>query len=128
MTYYFARTLDIPFDDAIALATEQLAAEGFGILADIDVKAKMEEKLGVAFRRYRILGACNPPLAHQILEREDKFGLLMPCNVVVQELPDGKVEVSAIDPLALVTPAGRPDLEPIAQQARERLERVLAAL
>lgn len=100
MDYYFARTLSASFDDALGRATEALNHEGFGIISDIDVAATMRAKLGVEFRKYRILGACNPMLAHEALQLEDKIGLMLPCNVIVQDKGDGRTEVAVIDPVA----------------------------
>jgi uncharacterized protein (DUF302 family) len=103
MSYYFTKELNISFDDAIIKVTEELKKEGFGVLTDIDVKATLKKKLEVDFRPYRILGACNPPFAFQALQVEDKIGTMLPCNVVVQEKAPGKVEVTAIDPVASMT-------------------------
>ena len=103
MNYYFNKTLNLSFDKAIARVTEELKKEGFGILTDIDVKATLKQKLDVEFRKYRILGACNPPFAYKALQTEDKIGTMLPCNVIVQEISDGQVEVTAIDPLASMT-------------------------
>ncbi|MDX1547693.1 MAG: DUF302 domain-containing protein, partial [Rhodothermales bacterium] len=99
-TYYHARTLDLPFDDAIAHVTEALKEEGFGVLTEIDVQATLKKKLDVDFRPYRILGACNPHFAHQALQAEDKIGTMLPCNVIVQQTGDGRTEVAAVDPIA----------------------------
>ena len=125
--YFFARTLDVPFETVIERATAALAAEGFGVLTEIDVQAKLAEKLGVEMPRYRILGACNPPLAHQAIGIEARIGLLMPCNIVVREV-EGGVEVSIGDPAVLLVPTGRSELQALAADARARLERALAAL
>ena len=100
MSYYFSKILQISFDVAVAKTVEELKKEGFGILTEIDVKETLKKKLNVDFRKYKILGACNPPFAYQALQSEDKVGLMLPCNVIVQETPDGKTEVSAIDPIA----------------------------
>ena len=99
MAYYFNTTLPASFEEAVARTVLALKAEGFGIITDIDVQKTLKDKIGVAFRKYRILGACNPKLAHEALQFEDKIGTMLPCNVVVQELDDGRVEVAAIDPL-----------------------------
>ena len=98
MTYHFSKTLRVPFDAAISRVTEALKQEGFGILTEIDVQKTLKQKLGVDFRPYRILGACNPPFAYQALQAEDKIGTMLPCNVIVQEAAGGAVEVSAVDP------------------------------
>lgn len=126
MSYYIAKRLALPFADAIAAITDALKAEGFGILTEIDVQNTLEQKLGVDFRKYRILGACNPPFAHQALQAEDKIGLMLPCNVIVQEMADGGVEVAAIDPVVAMSPVNAPALGEIAGEVRERLARAVA--
>ncbi len=113
---------------AWARAAEELKKEGFGILTEIDVKATLKKKLDVDVRPYRILGACNPPFAYKALQAEDKIGLMLPCNVIVQELADGSVEVAAIDPLASMHAVDNPALKEIAGQVREKLARAVAAL
>jgi uncharacterized protein (DUF302 family) len=126
--YYTKRTVDASFEDAIELTREALAEEGFGILCEIDVTEKMEEKLGLTdFRDYRILGACNPPLAREALDTEVDLGVLLPCNVVVY-VDDGDTVVSAVDPAAMLSVVGRDDLDPIAEDVGESLDRVLDAL
>jgi uncharacterized protein (DUF302 family) len=128
MNYHITKIISLPFDAAIEKVTEALKAEGFGILTDIDIKATLRKKLDVDFRRYRILGACNPPLAHEALLTEDKVGVLLPCNVVVQEIKPGTVEVSAMDPVGAMEAIGNPKLTDLAKRVRDRLNRVLAAI
>ena len=128
MSYYFSKTLDLPFDDAIARVTEELKKEGFGVLTDIDVRATMKKKLDVDFRNYRILGACNPPFAHQALLAEDKIGTMLPCNVIVQEIAAGMVEVAAIDPVASMSAVNNPQLGAVGMEVRARLQRVVESL
>ncbi|MFC4246270.1 DUF302 domain-containing protein [Natribaculum luteum] len=128
MGYTTQRVIDGEFDEVVEQTTDALAEEGFGILCDIDVQATFEKKLDEQFRQYCILGACNPPLAHQGLEDEIDLGVLLPCNVAVYETDDGDVVVSAVDPERLVGIAENPDLEPIAEEVAERFERVLDAL
>jgi len=128
MSYYFSKTLDLPFDDAIVRVTEELKKEGFGVLTDIDVRATMKKKLDVDFRNYRILGACNPSFAHQALLAEDKIGTMLPCNVIVQELAAGVVEVAAIDPVASMAAVDNPQLGAVGMEVRAKLERVVASL
>jgi uncharacterized protein (DUF302 family) len=128
VSYYFSATLPLGFDEAIARTTEALKEEGFGIITEIDVKETLKKKLGIDFRRYRILGACNPGLAHQALEIEDKVGTMLPCNVVVQEVGDGKVEVAAVDPLASMAAIDNPKLQAVADGVREKLQKVIAGL
>ena len=125
MSYYFTKTLNLSFDKAIAEVTEELKKEGFGILTDIDVKATLKKKLDVEFRNYRILGACNPPFAYKALQAEDKIGTMLPCNVIVQELSDGKVEVTAIDPLASMQAVENPALKAIAAEISNKLKKVI---
>ena len=126
--YGFGKAVDLNFDEAIDKVTAVLATEGFGVLSDIDVAAKMKEKLNKDMPRYRILGACNPPLAFQAVSAEKEIGLLLPCNVVVREDEDGDVHISFMDPEAVMGLVGNPGVEPLASDVKERLERVLAAL
>lgn len=128
MSYYFSKTLGMPFDAAVARAAEALKQEGFGVLTDIDVQSTLKQKIGVDFRKYRILGACNPRLAHQALSAEDKIGTMLPCNVVVQERADGIVEVAAIDPIASMQAVVNPGLASIAGEVQAKLRRVIEAL
>ena len=128
MAYYFYTTLPGPFDEAVARTVAALKEEAFGIITEIDVQKTLHEKIGVAFRKYRILGACNPKLAHQALQLEDKIGTMLPCNVVAQELPDGRVEVAAIDPVASMQAIDNPRLKEAAAQVGDKLKRVIARL
>ncbi len=124
---FFAR-LDTSFDNAVARVTEELKREGFGVLTEIDVQATLKTKLGVNGRPYKILGACNPPLAHQALEADPDIGLLLPCNVVVREEADGEVTVGFMDPQAVLQLVDKPEVATLAREVRGRLERVSAAL
>ena len=128
MTYYFSKTLGADFDEAVRRTVEALKEEGFGVLTDIDVKDTLKKKINADFRRYRILGACNPKLAHEALQAEDKIGTMLPCNVVVQERPDGKIEGAAIDPVASMMAIDNPGLGKTAGAVREKLQRVVARL
>jgi uncharacterized protein (DUF302 family) len=128
MAYYFNTTLPVSFDDAVARTVAALKAEGFGVITEIDVQKTLQGKIGVTFRKYRILGACNPKLAHEALELEDKIGTMLPCNVVVQELADGTVEVAAIDPVASMQAIDNPRLKQAAAQVAEKLKRVIGQL
>lgn len=125
MSYYFTKTLDVSFDEAIARVTEELKKEGFGILTDIDVKETLKKKLNVDFKKYRILGACNPSFAYKSLQAEDKIGLMLPCNVVVQEILDGKIEIVAVDPIASMQAIENPKLRDIAEQVQVKLKKVI---
>ena len=126
----YAYRIDVPidFDTAVDKTTEALSHEGFGVLTEIDVKATLKKKLDVEFRKYRILGACNPPLAHKALLVEDDIGLLLPCNVVVAEIDDDTTRIAAVDPRAAMTIAGNSAVEPIAADVAEKLKRVITAL
>lgn len=126
--YSFGKTLDIPFAHAIARVTQALQDEGFGILTDIDVAATMKKKLDQDMPPYRILGACNPPLAHRAIAAEPSIGLLLPCNVVVRQDQEGAVFVEFMDPNAVLALVDKPDVIQLAQEVRQRLERVMAAL
>ena len=128
MSYYFSKTINLPFDEAITRVTEELKKEGFGVLTEIDVKATLKKKLDIDFRNYRILGACNPPFAHQALLAEDKIGTMLPCNVIVQELAPGAVEVAAIDPIASMAAVDNPRLAEIGMQVRAKLQKVVESL
>ena len=127
MKYTFDSKLTGTFDDVVTRTIAALKAEGFGVLTDIDVRATMKAKLDVEFRPYRILGACHPPSAHRALQAEDKIGAMLPCNVIVQEKPDG-IEVSAVDPLAGMERIGNPQLTGIAQEVADMLKRVIARI
>ncbi len=125
--YGISIKLGIPYEQAVAAVTEALKSEGFGVLTEIDVKETLKKKLDVDFRKYVILGACNPPLAHKALSTELEIGLLLPCNVIVYEEGDGAV-VAAIDPVAAMGVVGNPELESIAEQVNARLKRVISCL
>jgi len=126
--YAFGKQVALGFDAALAKVTEELAKEGFGILTDIDVAATMKKKLGKDMPAYRILGACNPPFAHQAIAAEASIGLLMPCNVVVRQDNAGGVNVEFMDPKPMFNLVGRPEVEPLANEVRARLVRVMDAL
>lgn len=121
------KKLKISFDEALAAVPEALKAEGFGVLTEIDVQKTLDEKLKVPFRRYRILGACNPPMAHQALTAEIDAGVMLPCNVIVYEDDDGCAVVTAVDPMQTLA-REHPGLQPVAREVRDRLGRVVAAL
>lgn len=128
MSYHFSKTVNYDFDTTIAKVTEALGKEGFGILNQIDLQETLKKKLNVDFRKYRILGACNPDFAHQALLAEDKIGTMLPCNVIVQEHENGKVEVSAVDPVASMMAIKNDVLGGVAMQVSEKLKRVIANL
>jgi uncharacterized protein (DUF302 family) len=128
MSYYFSKTVDYNFDDAIDKVTEELKKEGFGVLTEIDVKATFKKKLDIDFRQYRILGACNPNFAHQAILAEPNIGTMLPCNVIVQELENGKVEVSAVNPVASMMAIKNDKLGPVAEQVRDNLKKVMDSL
>jgi uncharacterized protein (DUF302 family) len=126
MSYYKAKTVDLSFDEAIQKATEELKKVGFGVLTEIDVKATLKKKIDVDFRNYKILGACNPQFAHKALQAEDKVGVLLPCNVIVQETEDGNVEVAIMNPAEAMSVVKNENLEPIAGEVNKLLESALA--
>ena len=125
MSYHFSKKLDATYDEAIIRVTEELKKEGFGIMTEIDVKEALKKKLDVDFRKYKILGACNPSYAYKALQAEDKIGTMLPCNVIVQETDDGQVEVSAIDPIASMQAIDNISLGDIANEVREKLKKVI---
>ena len=125
--YAFRTKLDLPYEQAVEKVTAALKDEGFGVLTEIDVKATLKKKLDADFRKYVILGACNPPLAHQALNTELEIGLLLPCNVIVYEEDGGSV-VSIVDPISMLGVVENPALNPVADEARSRLQRVIDAL
>jgi len=125
MSYYFSKTLDTSFEKAIETVTEALSQEGFGVLTDIDIKATLKKKLDVDVANYRILGACNPPFAYEALQAEDKIGAMLPCNVIVQEKEDGKVEVSAVDPVASMQAIENPKLGDVADTIQKKLKKII---
>jgi len=122
MTYYYSKTLRAEFDETVSRVTQVLKEEGFGILTEIDVKSTLKKKLDVDFRKYRILGACNPPFAYKALQAEDKVGTMLPCNIIVQETADGGVEIAAIDPIASMKAIDNPELREIAQTIGQKLK------
>jgi uncharacterized protein (DUF302 family) len=128
MSYYFSKIINATFDEAIERVTQALKKEGFGILTDIDVRATFKAKLGVDFQKYRILGACSPSHAYEALKKESKIGTMLPCNVIVEELKEGKVEVAAIDPVASMQAVANPDLIGISQAVQQKLKSVVDSL
>ena len=128
MKYFYSETTDQSFDEAIETVTNLLKEEGFGVLTEIDVKETLKKKLDVNFKKYRILGACNPQFAHKALTAEDKIGVMLPCNVIVEEHEDGQVEVSAVDPVASMQAVENDELHPIADEVRSRLQKVIDQL
>lgn len=129
MSYYFGAVLEnTSYEKAIEKATEELKKEGFGVLTQIDVRDTLKKKIDVDFRKYIILGACNPHFAHKALQLEGKLGAFLPCNVVVEELEDGTVEVSAVDPYAMMASVENKELNLLAAEVREKIQRVIAGV
>ncbi len=128
MSYYFAKTLAMGFQEAVDHTIGALNQHGFGIITEIDVKETFKKKLGIDFRNYRILGACNPILAHEALQLEDKVGTMLPCNVVVQDIGAGRTEVAAIDPVASMQAIDNPRLKMAAEQVQAKLRSAIEAL
>ena len=128
MKYYFNKTVEGTFEDVCQRAVEALKAEGFGVLTEIDVKKTLKKKLDVDFRKYTILGACNPTFAYKALQTEDKIGIMLPCNVIVQEISDNEIEVAAVDPIASMQAIHNPNLEVTALQVKNKLKKVIENL
>jgi len=128
MNYYFSKTLKTSYDEAIQRTIDALKTEGFGVISDINIDEKLKEKLNVDFRRYRILGACNPPYAYKALQAEDKIGTMLPCNVIVQEFEPNRIEVSAVNPIASMMAIQNPDLKTIAEEITKKLQAVIESL
>jgi uncharacterized protein (DUF302 family) len=128
MKYFTSKTVDRSYEQAITEVTKLLKEEGFGVLTEIDVKETLKKKLDVDFKKYKILGACNPNFAHLALQAEDKIGVMLPCNVIVEEHEDGTVEVSAVDPVASMQAVSNDSLKPIAEQVRANLKKVIEKL
>lgn len=128
MKYYFEKITTYSFEEAVNRVTEELKKEGFGVLTEINIHDKLKEKLGVDFRKYRILGACNPAFAYKALLAEDKIGTMLPCNVIVQQISDTQTEVAAIDPMASMMAVGNKDLEGVASEVQRKLQNVIQSL
>ena len=128
MNYHITKKVDLSYDQALEKVTAELKKEGFGVLTEIDVKATLKEKLDIDFRRYTILGACNPALAHRAIEADNTVGVLMPCNVCVYEDGGGNVMISAMDPGGAMEVVGNPDIREVGREARARMERVMEAV
>lgn len=125
MKYYFNKTIEGSFDDVCQRTVEGLKKEGFGVLTEIDVKEILKKKLDVDFREYKIFGACNPSFAYKALQTEDKIGIMLPCNVIVQEIDENEIEVAAVDPVASMQAVQNPNLEGIALQVQQKLKKVI---
>jgi uncharacterized protein (DUF302 family) len=125
MEYYFSKTLNESFDEAVKLTTEALKSEGFGVISEINMHEKLKEKLGVDFKRYKILGACNPPLAYKALQAEEKIGTMLPCNVLVIEQGQNKIEIAAVNPVASMQAITNPALGNVALEVTNKLKRVI---
>ena len=128
MSYHNSKTLNNTFDEALAKVKSALETQGFGIITEIDLTSKFKEKLGVDFRNYKILGACNPKLAYQAIEQEANIGVMLPCNILVQELGAGQVEVTAINPMETMAAVNNQNLEAIAQEVSQKLRSVITSL
>lgn len=128
MQYYFSKTLVTSFELAVERVKEIMKTEGFGVVSEIDMQTKLQEKLGVDYKRYTILGACSPAFAYKALQLEDKIGTMLPCNFVVIDQGDGKTEVAAVHPVASMKGIENPALEPLAQEVTEKLERIIQRL
>lgn len=125
MKYYFEKTLNCSFEEAVKSVTEELKKEGFGVLSEINIHEKLKEKLGVDFRKYRILGACNPAFAYKALQEEDKIGTMLPCNVIVQQISENQTEIAAVDPMASMQSVENEKLAGIANEVQQKLKHVI---
>jgi uncharacterized protein (DUF302 family) len=128
MKYYFEKTVNYSFEDAVERVTEELKKEGFGVLTEIDVADTLKKKLDVDFRKYKILGACNPAYAYKALQAEDKIGVMLPCNVIVQQISDTQTEIASVDPVASMQAIENEQLGEIAKEIRSKLEKVIHSL
>lgn len=128
MDYYFSKTVNASFDEAVRMITDALKTEGFGVISEIRMHEKLKEKLDVDFRKYTILGACNPPYAYKALQAEDKIGTMLPCNVIVQELSEEQVEIAAVNPIASMQAVKNENLHGIATEITAKLKRVISNL
>jgi uncharacterized protein (DUF302 family) len=128
MNYHITKAVDYSFDEAIDKVTAELKKEGFGVLTEIDVKDTLKQKLDVDYKKYRILGACNPEFAYQALQAEDKIGTMLPCNVIVEEQEDGGIEISAVNPQASMQAVDNANLDDIASKVNERLQKIIDSL
>jgi uncharacterized protein (DUF302 family) len=125
MKYYFEKTLNCSFEEAVKRVTEELKKEGFGVLTEINIHEKLKEKLGVDFRKYRILGACNPAFAYKALQEEDKIGTMLPCNVIVQQISETQTEIAAVDPMASMQSVENEKLAGVANEVQQKLKHVI---
>lgn len=125
MKYYFEKTLNCSFEEAVKRVTEELKKEGFGVLSEINIHEKLKEKLGVDFRKYRILGACNPAFAYKALQEEDKIGTMLPCNVIVQQISENQTEIAAVDPMASMQSVENEKLAGVANEIQQKLKHVI---
>ena len=128
MKYYFDKILNKSFEETLSSVIEELKREGFGILTEIDVEKTFKEKMDVDFRKYKILGACNPPFAHKALQAESRIGLMLPCNVIVQDVGGGKTEVAAVDPVASMQAVNNPELSEVTDKIQSKLKNIIDAL
>ena len=128
MSYYMSKTISAEFDKAVELVTEALKNEGFGVLSEIDIQQTLKKKLDVDFRKYKILGACNPPNAYKALQQDSKIGTMLPCNVIVQEIGENQVEIAAVDPVASMVAVKNKEIINIAVEVKTKLERVISSL
>ncbi len=128
MKYYIEKTLNTDFESAVEKTTAALKEEGFGVLSEIDIHEKLKEKLDVDYPKYKILGACHPPLAYEALQKENKIGTMLPCNVIVREVSENRTEVAAVDPVASMQAVENPELAGIAGSVKEKLQKIIASL